>query len=467
MKCLCFFRYNNTMRREELFKNRRAVLVIAMILIAFLLSLFIFRSELPDRSKQYPLFELDGNWTITKNGERLPERDLYRLETPGVLYGDKWVLETKLPSDNVARISGAALYFHTLQSAVRVSVGGEEIYTYGTDRYAERRMLKRGICLIPLPDSYPGKDLRIEITASEPIAFNGLGPILFGNEEELFLHFMELRRVPLFLGVFLCIYALFQMFFLPILLADMRRLLTPLIGSLLSLTMGLYILCYYYLVGIMTRLENLNTFLEYLTLYLLPLCFSIYLYTVLGGRLKKLYQFFAELDAGLLFAALMLHVMNLAHITLYLQFFYIITFLESAPYLIGARGYIRRQQEIMPDTLSHVARIIVYFGFFIYLVCSLLDTVMYAYAKFIGGAEPEHGIPFFSTGAIVFTLSVTIQYFLQGISHLRADVIKQRLEERAYTDGLTGLANRTRCELEMQKMTVAEPFVIISMDVDN
>ena len=450
--------------RKSLSKNKITFAVIGLILIAFILTIIFFRSSIINQPKRYPLYEIDGNWSIKKNGEPVEETVLNGMSTPGVKPGETWELQTQLPDE---KVNGAALYFHTLQAVVHVNLDGEEIFSFGEERYKEHLLLKRGICLVCLPEGYEGKTITISFTASEPLAFNGLGPVLFGNEAELMLHFMELRRVALFFGIFLCLYALFQILCLPVLLSGSRNVATPLVGSVLSLDMGLYILCYYYLFGTFTNLPTFNTLLEYIVLYLMPLCFSIYLYTVLEGRLKKLYLQFIQIDAALIVAAIALHVLNMVHITLYLQLFFVLTFAESVPYLIGARRIIRGQQELSSDHLNYVARQIVYFGFAIYLVCSLLDTASFTYAKYIGGAEPEHGIPFFTTGAVIFSLSVTVQYFLQGIAHLQADVTRSRLEERAYTDALTGLANRTRCELEMQEMSITDPFVIISMDVDN
>ena len=449
---------------KNLSKNKITFPAIALILIAFILTIIFFRSAIIDQPKRYPLYEIDGNWTIIKNGEEVQRSSLSSMSTPGVQRGDTWTLITTLPEES---IPGAALCFHTLQAVVHVTVDGEEVYSFGEERYRQNRMLKRGICMVPLTSGYEGKELSISFTASEPLAFNGLGPIRFGNDAELMIHFMEVRRVALFFGIFLCLYALFQMLCLPVLLSGSSNVTTPLVGSILSLDMGLYILCFYFLFGTFTQRPTLNTLLEYVTLYLLPLCFSIYLYTVLEGKLKRLYSQFIMIDAAFLVTAIALHMTNMVHITTYLQMFYVITFAESIPYIIGARRIIRGQRELTSDHLNYLARRIVYFGFAIYLTCSLLDTVSFAYAKYIGGAEPEHGIPFFTTGAVIFSLSVTVQYFLQGIAHLQADVTRSRLEERAYTDALTGLSNRTRCELEMQRMSMTEPFVILSMDVDN
>ena len=450
--------------RKWLKNNKKPVAIIHLILLAFLAMLLLFRSDLLNQPNKYPLYELDDGWQIYLNGELLDASTLSRFETRSVHYSDVYELKRTLPEEE---FPGAALSFYGLQAVIKVDVDGREVFSYGEERYRTHSMLKRGYCLATLPSGYTGKELTLTFIASEPFAFNGLGPVWFGNETELFRSFLEARRVPLFFGLFLCLYALFQILCLPFLFSETKRLVTPLLGSVLSLNMGLYILGFYYLFGLIARQQDFNTILEYGSLYFLPVTISAYLYSLLDGLLKRIYLLFVEVGTLLIIAIFTLHMINSVHITSFLPVFYILSMAESLPYLLSVRRLIQKQQEFMPDPLHFTSRVVVYFGFAVYLVGSFLDIVGFAYAKYFGGAEGDKGILFFTIGAMVFTLSVTMQYFMQGIAHLQSDTTRSLLEERAYTDVLTGLANRTRCELEIQQMSVADPFVIISLDIDN
>ena len=450
--------------RKWLKHNQKSAGVLLLIMVAFLAILLLFQSSVLNQPNKYPLYELDDGWQIFVNGELQDKTVLSGFETRSVHYSDTYEIRRTLPAEE---FPGAALSFYGLQAVLRVEVDGEEVFSYGAERYRTHSMLKRGYCLASLPSGYAGKALSMTFMASEPFAFNGLGPIWYGNELELSRSFLEARRIPLFFGLFLCLYALFQILCLPFLFSETKRLVTPLLGSILSLNMGLYILGYYYLFGLLTRQHDFNTILEYGSLYLLPVTISAYLHSLLDGFLKRIYLIFVQIGTLLMAAIFALHMMNSVHITSFLPIFYILSMAESLPYLLSVRRLIKKQQEFLTDPLNYAARIVVYFGFAVYLVCSFLDIVNFAYAKYFGGAEGDKGIIFFTIGAMVFTLSVTIQYFMQGIAHLQSDATRNRLEERAYTDALTGLANRTRCELEMQQMSVADPFVIISIDIDN
>ena len=220
-------------------KTNLFLAVIGSVLVAFFVALLVFADDALNRTQRYPVYTLNEGWQIRRNGALLPADSLLEPDMSRVGDNEVWTITTKLPLEN---IPGAALHFRTLQAVVEVDVEGEEIYSYGRDLYEQGRMLKRGICMVSLPHGYMGKTVTIRFTATEPLAFNGLAPIRFGAEQDLCLGFLEERRVPLFFGVFLILYALFQIFVLPYMLFRNRSSLTPLFSSLVTLSMGLYII---------------------------------------------------------------------------------------------------------------------------------------------------------------------------------------------------------------------------------
>lgn len=445
-------------------RNKLIIAFIGTVIVAFFVALLFFGGSAINRTWKNPMYTLSDGWSVTRNGETVPGDSIRSLAMEQVRDDEVWELRTILPRED---LPGAALYFRTLQAVVEVTLDGKEIYSYGKDRYAAGKMLKRGICIVPLPPGYMGKDITIRFTATEPLAFNGVAPIIFGTEQDLCNNFLQERRVPLFFGVFLSFYALFQVLVLPYLLFRNRSSLTPFFSALVTLSMGLYILGFHHLIELFTTHAIISTLVEYLSLYMLPTSICMYLYSLLDGTLKRVYLFFIRLDLVLMVIVVFLHVSNMVHLTLYLPAFYVITFAEAAPYLAGSVLGFRRMRRAGDEPLEMISSRIVFFGFLFYMICSAMDTVLFTYAKYIGrGGEPSAGIPFFTTGAILFTMATTAHYYLHGIAHVRADATRERLEHRAYTDPLTGLANRIRCEQVMQQLTIDDPFVIISLDLD-
>lgn len=447
----------------KIHKTNLAVAVIGSVMVAFFVTLLVFSGDILNRRQRYPVYTLNDGWQIEKNGTLLPSESLLEPDMFRVKDSEVWTITTTLPLEN---IPGATLYFRTLQAVVEVELDGTEIYSYGRDLHESGKMLKRGICMIPLPQGFMGKPVTIRFTATEPLAFNGLAPIMFGSEQDLCMKFIEDRRIPLFFGVFLTLYALFQVFALPYLLFRNRTSLTPLFSALVTLSMGLYIIGFHHIIELFSYHTIASTVTEYLSLYCLPLTISAYFFSLLKGRIRQVYLFFVVMDLIMIASILFLHISDLVHITLYLPVFYLITFAESMPYLAYQLLSFRRMQNARAGRLDLIADRIVFAAFSVFIVCSALDTVVFSFAKYIGGGEPTAGIPFFTTGAVLFTMATTAHYYLRGISHVRADVTKEHLEQRAYTDPLTGLANRIRCEQEMQQLSIDDPFIILSLDLD-
>ena len=438
--------------------------VIGVVFVMFFIILVVFRAPFLSAPARYDILTLN-EWRGTVGEKHVREDGKILLDEYVDLHvrpGDVWEITTALPAQ---KLPAPVLFFHTLQAVVEVTFEGELIYSYGTSWLDDGDMIKRGICMVSLPENYMGKELTISFTATEPAAFSGVGPIQFGSEPDLLRMFVQERRVPLFFGVFLMVFALLQLLWMPYLLFREGASPRPLFGAFITLLAGLYILGYYHMFEIFTRLGAMSTMIEYLSLYLLPCAISAYFWTLMSGRLKTLYQYFIITDIAMIAIILMLQVLGMVHITSYLTVSYIITFLESLPYLLFTHGGVRSRSS-QGGGLDVIADRIVYAGYLIFVICALTDMVFFTRAKYSGAGETTVGIPFITTGAILFTMALTAQYFIYGVSHLRADVTKEQLEHRAYTDPLTGLSNRIRSEQVMQQLKITEPFVIISMDMD-
>lgn len=437
--------------------------IIGVVLAVFLVALFLFRSPLLNRREQYPLLLLNEGWHAEMNGEAREVQKLDLLDTGSLRVGDTWEISTTLPD---VVVPSPALFFRTLQAVVEVSVDGEVAYTYGEDEMRAGKMLKRGICMARLPQDYMSKPVTIRFTATEPGAFSGLAPIRFGNEHELMQQYVGDSRLPLFFGVFLCFYAMLQILWMPYLLVREGASARPLFGAFITLLTGLYILGFYHLFELIFRYKVLSTVIEYMSLYLIPLALCAYLWTMLAGRLKRFYRFCMMLDIVLVLAVIVLHALGLVHMTLFLPIVYLVAFFESLPYILLTGGGIKGLAGTKTDDLDIAASRIAYVGFAVFDLSALLDMIFFINGKYFGTTEAFMGIPFMTAGSILFAMALTAQYFLQGVSHLRADVTRRQLEERAYTDPLTGLANRIRSEQEMQSLKITDPFVIISLDMD-
>ncbi|MBQ6733482.1 MAG: GGDEF domain-containing protein [Lachnospiraceae bacterium] len=446
-------------------KNHLLVTAIGAVLLVFFFLLFLFRAPVFNRAPQYPVTKLE-NWYVAVNGK--PHEDgrevpLQSVKTGTVLTGETWEISCVLP--DAGEIPGVTAYLITLQAVIEAKIDGETVYTYGTEWYEDGSMLKRGICMIPLPADYTGRTLSVSFTATEPDAFGTLGPVLLGNEADLLTEFLQERRLPLFFGIFLCVFAFLQILWMPYLLLREGASPRPLFGAFITLLAGMYILGFYHVFEVFSTIATFSTLIEYLSLYLLPCAICAYIWTLMSGSLKRLYQYFVITDLAMIGMIIILHLMGIVHLTAYLTVSYMVTLAESLPYLLLTRGGIR-SRGTQGGKLDRIADRLVFTGFALFAGGAIIDMIFFIQAKFFGGGESTVGIPFITVASILFTMALTAQYFLYGVSHLRADVTREQLEEKAYTDPLTGLANRIRSEQMMQQLKPGDSFVIISLDMD-
>ena len=73
-------------------------------------------------------------------------------------------------------------------------------------------------------------------------------------------------------------------------------------------------------------------------------------------------------------------------------------------------------------------------------------------------------ISFITIGSFFFMLCLLVNYFYHCIEYISEATVQNQLEGLAYTDALTRLSNRAKCELTLAN--TRGRFTIISIDLD-
>ena len=186
------------------------------------------------------------------------------------------------------------------------------------------------------------------------------------------------------------------------------------------------------------------------------------------SRTQRLYRGFVCFDIVFIATALALHFLNIIHYTSFILPCYFISFSEAFPFLV--HGMRRRHHEKRQyfDQVEYLADRILNFGFLSYVITSFTDALIFSYVRYSGGQEATVCIPLVTLGSLLFSVAICIHYFLFGIVNVRADSTRKTLHAKAYSDSLTGLANRGRFDqLLLQLAKDKVPYTIISMDLDH
>ncbi|MBR5970322.1 MAG: GGDEF domain-containing protein [Lachnospiraceae bacterium] len=443
-------------------KRNLAILIVLLLCFAGIIILAGRGSSAAHAS----VTRLTDHWRVIVRGEYLEDMSLSEVNLSPVKKGDTFLMSHVLPGEEV---TGACVQVKTVHATIRVYVGETVIYEDGAQYTAAHRMTPSHYHYIPLPEGYGGKTLTIHLTANEDGAFSGIDPVRLGNVQALSLSYLHAGRLTLLVGIFLMVLGLvlvFSHFFLWLFYRTERRILY---SGLLSLLLGLYILCYNKLPQFINSAVVPDNVLEYATLFLLPSVVTAFLGSIRDEKKRKPYRIMALFDLGIAVLILVLHAANLLHINNCVPFIHMLILAES--FLLIAMTVHEKLQERKRGEDRHpwqVSEQILMCGFFILVLMVMIDIGRYSYMRYFGaGGDAYANLNFITAGAFFFAISLILNFFYYHIERVYDEDIRERLTGLAFTDPLTGMANRSRCEQMLERFDKESfPCTVISIDVD-
>lgn len=444
-----------------LYKYRIAI----FIFLALVFSIFIysFNGTWINESFKYDIMVLD-NWSITINGTSYSDADNSDYNIPVATIGDIIILENTIPT--LDSISSMVLTYETDLSATELYIDNELVYSYGMDVLEKGDLVPNMFNNYPIDSTYSGKKIKIFIYPSRYNAFSGFNDVKIGNSHELTLSFMQDRRFPLFNGIFLMVFGVILRILSPYLFFFHQKDFRLLTTSYFSSCMGLYILSYNKIFILLSPKTYINTYLEYISLYLIPISILSYLFSLKETRYRKIFGLFFIVDLFFFVIIVILHFLHINNFTSYTQTFHIIAITEGViAVLLLLYGLLKPKKT--ENNVDHSEKIFL-IGLVIFMCFAMIDIIKFNYSKYYSsGGEANSNINFMIIGTISFVITLVISYFLYTINSTSSELLHSKLSSLAYTDPLTGLANRARCEQVMTALSEDTiPYVIISFDLD-
>lgn len=441
--------------------------VVAILITVFAITVMngpFFRAEPEDE-----LVMLESGWTI-RHGEDVQEG--VRLDA--AMIGDSQagdVFEAIHPLPSV-EVKNACVRVSTVLSALDVYVDDTLLYSFGHDRGAAGRMIPTRMHFIALPENYTNKEMRLVVTVYYDGTFSGFSQVAVGNRNDIQEQMLQNYRMPLFSGIFLIIFA-FVLIVMSVYMVVYETSSARIYASAaLLLILGFYILSFYDLIDILTNRPELRTILEYVSFFLIPAGGAAYVATISSGRAKKIITVVAAVCLMAALAAFAMHALNICFLNEMLPVFQGMIVLGSIPlliYLFYTLIYDKKTVRRKSDSHIRASEAVLLGGVAYLFVSALFDMLRYAYLKFFSHTGTAYSdIQTITHGALVFAACLMVNYFYYSIDFLNAQVVRERMRGLAYTDTLTGLANRTRCEEVMQRLHGRQTsFIIVSLDVND
>ena len=439
--------------------NRESVSKSTVGFLVFILCVY-FISELciniNFQSKK--LLELDSGWNIRINHQETKDVTLSQFTFPAVGKGDKIEMTYHLASIDV---KNPLIQFETYHSIVRVYIENRLIYESGEQYYQEHKLVGNGMYCIDLPDDCKGKVLRIQMDVTEENAYSNIRPFrLMNSDQALEIYISEnvltvaIAMFVLILGLIISVMTVRTHFRI-----EHHSLVS--IG-LASILISCWTLCSYRLTQLVVGSVSVATYLEYLTLYSSVVPFVVYVRNeVRNKRAKQLMTICGYIHSMFFVTAVILEISHIASLPSVLPVFHMLIIVTGIALSYACiQTYRYHQLEADPYLLRGVIIICAF------LIIDVLRFNIQKYCRMLG-VFMEHSI--MPLGILIFILCILFRYFCQYIIYASEKVEQKILYQTAYTDSMTGIANRRKCEELLNKLDKSINFDVycINFDMNN
>ena len=432
------------------------LLIISVIAIFFATEIFF--------EPTYEIYSLNDGWEISVNGVSKDTDSLLDANLGVMNNGDIIILKRTLPE---FKLENPCLMMYTIHSLIDVYLDDELIYSFGHDYYERERTVPKRYNYFALGQDYLGKELRIAISGTRYHSFSGTSVVTVGERRDILTYHLRRMLSNIIIGDFLMILGLALMVLSPYMVLYHNNDLRLLFSGLISLLLGLYIYSFYGLIDLLCNNPVLNTICEYTSMYNIPTAILGYFMSISSGRLKKIF--------GGLFGANMLVFLSVFFFTVIgnSRIFEFSSFLQGLAFVeavicsvIITKAAVKALKE--PDLHLISSDNVFSAGLILFMILSVVDIFRYNYSKYISHlGESSTTISFFTAGAVLLVCSLLISYLLYIIYNSNLQSMQSRISSLAFTDPLTGLANRARCEQVMDLLSQERSqYTIISLDLN-
>uniref|UniRef100_UPI004055C2D7 GGDEF domain-containing protein n=1 Tax=Agathobacter sp. TaxID=2021311 RepID=UPI004055C2D7 len=403
---------------------------------------------------------VDAGWNVIVNGTLQEDVILSETEFDSLGKGDSLVMITKLPAEDI--FLNPIMKVSSLHSVVDVYLDNVLVYSYGKEYYEENRLVGYGAHFIELPDDYGGMEIRIEYIGTENNSFDKVSPITIDNGNYRMYKQMKEAAGVMALSLFLIVFGVIGIvmaFFV-----GSAYFVRTMSISTFSYLVGVWTLCSGNLISFVLTNISKKTYIEYCALFFLAIPFLFYFYERMENGeypkwVKVYYKVLLAAQSLFTLASYLLQSLKLISFPTLLPLVYVFMGL-TVVYLILLFG----------SDYARTGRINVSVSASFILATIILAIEIFNYAMLkntVGFKANEYNIGILA-GAVLMVFSL-----FRDFSHRIGDAVAKEAQQKlllkmAYTDELTGLANRRKCEDELEELLEKrKSFAVVSLDLNS
>lgn len=449
---------------KKLSIRQKVISFIVMFLIT-VTTIAVFMSMTSAKRVDSDEIELDDGWSITINGKEYDNVTLSKFRFKMCNRGD--VLTLRHIMSRYDNISLPTLNVYTIHSALKVYLDDEVIYTYGQRLYDENKLLGYGNHFVNMPYGANSKWLTVEMTVSEKNAFDGVKAMKLMDGNSAMIKDLSGKRVNLSIAMFLIVFGVIIMVLSMLMLKRAVNFVQTFCIALFSFLIGCWTLCNNDLIEYFTTDLLMKSYLEYYSLYILPLPFTYYFRDKIDARctpkwLKVYFWGLVVAEIVYIASAVILQETNLVHLPQILVGSHILMILAIV--LILAIS-------VIDITVKKQRPTVVMIGFLIAIAIVIVELIRFNIDKYITGFANNVYSSDTCFAVLIIVISMLVDYGSKTSKSLFENAQRAVLEQMAYMDELTGLGNRRMCEkklteLEEKEMSSDSMYAIISLDLN-
>lgn len=406
-------------------------------------------------------FDLSNGWRVEVNDTVYENIALDGYRFPMLGKGD--TLKMSLNLSDAKKIETPALLVYTIHSDIEVRYNNQTIYTYGQSLLEENKLLGYGYHLINLPAEYNDADLELIMHISEDDAFSSIRVPQIYNSTTFFRDFTIKNLIPLAVNMFLIVFGILVVFVSLIFCFYNKRFFKLVCVGIFSFGIGCWSLCSYDLIILFTYDPRIKAILEFAALYISPLFVLLYFWKdkfVTRNKFSEtVYKILLTAQICFAIIAFSMQLTNLLHFPAVLKYQHLILLFICIS-VIAQTIY-----DIIKNQLQNKSLIL---GITAMLIIGLSDIIRFFISKYLGPSGDANFTSHLCVGALLFVLSELADFCLEIMDILVKGAQTQVLEQMAYIDDMTGVANRRRCE-ELWDNLDKHPgnYGIFSFDLNN
>jgi len=439
--------------------RKRKIIISGLLMLIFLAGLFNL-VNLTRHSSASRRIGFSKGWNVSFDGKIYENVDLESFRLPrSIKRGEFLTLSTELPWDLP---KGNAIIIPVTLSTISVEVDHKIVYGYGSKEFANGKMVGSAVHVIRIPDNSQGDSLSVVIRAGENGAFSYISGVVLEGMTWGFTDYINHNIYPVIISISLVMGGI-VLIIISLFLALKGKSFSKILNTgVLLFTVGCWNICVIYAIQLFSLDFEWNTFSRYLFGYLsiIP-AVSIMSDAIVEGREKEKFiqNIILAVDIVVIAAVIFLSAINKIHICnvrCFIQIMGVVSLVAAA--LLELRKC-KDQEFFYTSKFSE--------GVFFFIILAA-ETVRYILYKRYNFKLPvlRHSLLLYGTLILMMMMLGSYIYELY-VEYLR-QAEENTLKKLAFTDGLTGLLNRTYCKERMEELDNGEKdYHMISFDVDD